>query len=39
VDGHFALVNHQLLQIRNALAISQKLGRGGIDDNWNQIGA
>ena len=27
VDGHFKLVNHQLLQIRNALAISQQLGR------------
>ena len=27
VKGHFALVNHQLLQIRNALAIAQQLGR------------
>lgn len=27
VAGHFNLVNHQLLQIRNALAIAQQLGR------------
>jgi hypothetical protein len=27
VDGHFKLVNHQLLQIRSALAIAQQLGR------------
>ena len=27
VNGHFNLVNHQILQIRNALAIAQQLGR------------
>lgn len=27
VEGHFKLVNHQLLQIRNALAVAQQLGR------------
>mmetsp|Transcript_35964 Transcript_35964/g.88593 ORF Transcript_35964/g.88593 Transcript_35964/m.88593 type:complete len:683 (-) Transcript_35964:285-2333(-) len=27
VEGHFNLVNHQILQIRNALAISSRLGR------------
>ena len=27
VEGHFALVNHQLLQVRAALAFAQKLGR------------
>ena len=27
VEGHFNLVNHQLLQVRSALALAQKLGR------------
>lgn len=27
VEGHFKLVNHQLLQVRNALACAQQLGR------------
>ena len=27
VDQHFALVHHQLTQIRNALALAQELGR------------
>lgn len=27
LEGHFALVNHQLLQIRDALALAQALGR------------
>jgi len=27
VEGHFALLNHQLLQVRAALAFAQKLGR------------
>ena len=27
VEQHFALVNHQLRQMRNAFALAQKLGR------------
>lgn len=27
LDGHFALVNHQLVQVRDALALAQALGR------------